>query len=298
MQMTRNWQESFDKLEQSRRDEQRMREEEERQIRLAEAAYAQASLEGVSSDKPTMAESASFMLIEGLAEGLADQAPEPAELPVEAEPAAKPKSAKSGTGKKAEVKSATRKPAAPRRTARAAKPGTARPPTAKRKVTRPKAARLAKPEAATPPQVESPPKAESHLPELIIAAQPAASPPAISLPRETSPTAAEPLLITPLPRSASLARYNKRGLFGLIGSWLRLAARRPRLPESLRRPSRKDQAPRDDLASLREENRQLRRELEALRARRANSPPWESTPETTPAGDVPARPRRRGGILP
>jgi hypothetical protein len=141
---------------------------------------------------------------------------------------------------------------------------------------------------------------ESVAPESV-ATPPVASPvqSAISLPRESRPASAEPLLITPLPRSASLARYNKRGLFGLIGSWLRLAARRPKLPESLRRPARKQSAPRDNLAALREENKQLRRELEALRAKQADTPPWLTSPEgaTTPAGDVPARPPRRGGIL-
>ena len=128
-----------------------------------------------------------------------------------------------------------------------------------------------------------------------------ATTPVISLPRQRQADAAEPLLITPLPRSASLARYNKRGLFGLIGSWLRLATRRPRLPESLRRPARKDGSPRDDLAALRSENKWLRRELEALKAlqevHRAETPPWATDRVTTPAEDAPARPRRRDGIL-
>ena len=117
------------------------------------------------------------------------------------------------------------------------------------------------------------------------------------LPKSTVP-AAEPLPVTPLPRSASLARYRKPGLFGLIGSWLRLAARRPKLPEALKGPARKKDPPGDDVGALRAENKRLRRELEALlalrEAERANSPPWV----TTPAGDAPARPRRRGGTRP
>ena len=72
---------------------------------------------------------------------------------------------------------------------------------------------------------------------------------------------------------------------------------RMKLPESLRRPAHKNRAPRHDLAALRQENRELRRELDALRAKQAQTPPWTTESVTTPAGDVPARPRRRGGIL-
>ena len=64
MQMTRNWQESFDRLERSRREEQRLREEEERQIRLAEAAYERASLQGTGAETAASVESGSFMLKE------------------------------------------------------------------------------------------------------------------------------------------------------------------------------------------------------------------------------------------
>ena len=285
MQMTRNWQESFDRLEKSRREEQRMREAEERQIRLAEAAYARASLEAARAEKAASAENNSFML--------PDQGPDQAELLVKPESPPKAKVAKAKVAKQPAAKASPRKRAAPRRTARVAKakatkPRAKKPKAAKPRTAKPSAAvaKLAKPRPATLPLAPAPPL------------EPAATP-AISLLRETPPVALEPLLITPLPRSASLARYNKRGLFGLIGSWLRLAARRPRLPEGLRKASRKKGAPRDDLVALREENEQLRRELEALRAKRAETPPWSTAPagSTTPEADVPARPRRLGGIL-
>lgn len=264
MQTIRNWQESFERLERSRREEQRLREEDERQMRLAEAAYERAGLEVASADTAARDVSVGFMLTD-------EQAPVQAEAQVEVTPRAKPKPRKprAKIARRPRAKASPRKRAAPR-----SKAGVAQGRTAKAKATKPR---------TTAPKVA--------------ALQPAAPPPKISLPRENSPEAPEPLLISPLPRSASLARYNKRGLFGLIGSWLRLAVRRPKLPESLRRPARKQGAPRDDLAALRQVNKDLRRELEELRARQAETPPWATEPATTPAGDVPARPRRRDGIL-
>jgi hypothetical protein len=307
MQMTRNWQESFDRLERSRREEQRLREEEEeRQVSLAEAAYARASLEVASAEKAAKAETGTFML----ADDGAGQPPNQTDALVEPKSAAEPQVAKSQstglkTARRTAAKASPRKRAAPRRKAGAAKLRTAKPQAEKPKTSRPKTpdAIAAKPRVtrlkSAKPQTETPQLAESHDSESIAPPLVAESQPAISLPRASQVACAEPLLIMPLPHSTSLARYNKRGLFGLIGSWLRLAARRPRLPESLRRPARKDQAPRNDLAALKEENKQLRRELEALRAKQAETPPWDTLPAglTTPTGDVPARPRRRGGIL-
>ena len=290
MQMNRNWQDSFDRLEQSRREEQRMREAEEREMRLSEAAYARASLDAASAEMPNRAETTGFML--------ADAIPDLAEVLATAKPPAKSPAAKSP-----DTKADPRKRAAPRRKARVAKPRTAKlrtakPRTAKSKAAKPGTARakVAKPRAAALELIEPP---TTQLFASLSRSQPvsAATPPAMAA-RAQSP--AEPLLITPLPRSASLARYSKPGLFGLIGSWLRLASRRPKLPEKLGKPARQSGQPRDDLAALREENKQLRRELEALlalrEAERAETPPWATTPMATPAGDAPARPRRRGRV--
>ena len=108
------------------------------------------------------------------------------------------------------------------------------------------------------------------------AKQAAAKPRAARKPRQVLPPApagpatqpAELLLITPLPRSAALTPYRKTGLFGLIGSWLRIATRQAAtgVAGSVRRP--KLQAnPRpqiDELAKLRAENARLRRQLDAL----------------------------------
>ena len=288
MQMNRNWQDSFDRLEQSRRKEQRMREADEREMRLAEAAYDQASLEAASEELPNQAETTGFML--------ADAMPDQAEVLVTAKPPAKSPAAKSP-----DTKVNPRKRAAPRRKARVAKPRTAKPRLAKPRTAKSKAAKSgtarAKPRAAALELIE-PPTTQS-LASLARSQPVSAATPPVMAARAQSP--AEPLLITPLPRSASLARYRKLGLFGLIGSWLRLAASLPKLPEKLRGPARNDGQPRDDLAALKAENKQLRRELEALlvlrEAERAETPPWASTPMATPAEDAPARPRRRDGIL-
>jgi hypothetical protein len=101
---------------------------------------------------------------------------------------------------------------------------------------------------------------------------------------------------SPLPRNVSLAPYNKPGLFGLIGSWLRLAARRAPLPRRLRKPDGKIAKPRNvldthKLDELRAENQELRRQLETLLANKEAVTPQGLT---TPAGVSPARPRRRG----
>jgi hypothetical protein len=107
---------------------------------------------------------------------------------------------------------------------------------------------------------------------------------------------AEMLGNSPLPRNVSLAPYNKPGLFGLIGSWLRLAARRAPLPRRLRKPDGKIAKPRNvldthKLDELRAENQELRRQLETLLANKEAVTPQGLT---TPAGVSPARPRRRG----
>ena len=255
MQKTRSWQDSFDRLEASRRDEQQMRDAEERQIRLAEAAYDRASLKVAHAEKTTIVETIGFML--------ADAQSDQAEVLVKPKPPAR-----------------VAKP-------RVAKPHTARPKAASAKVAKERAAVPQRPESiAFESHTIAPPDSPPHT-------TPQPSEPASASP---SRVAAEPLLITPLPRNAALAPYRKPGLFGLIGSWLRLAARRPKLPVNLRRPARKDGQPRDDLAALKAENEKLRRQIEALltlqEVERASTPPWA----TTPAGDVPARPRRRGGI--
>lgn len=270
---TRSWQDSFDRLETSRREERR-REAEERQIRAADAAYARASLEVANATVTSKAEATGFML-------------EPLQAD-QAEMLVKPKQpSKSAIAKSPSAKAKPRKRAAPRRTARVEKPRTARPKVTGPKVTGSKAAGS----KAAGPKVPKPIAAKSLVSPPRNAPAQVTPPPAVGLPRKLPSTAAEPLLITPLPHHASLAPYRKPGLFGLIGSWLRLAARSPGLPGKLGKPARQPCPPRNDMAALRAENRQLRRELEALLALQANTPPWS----TTPAGDAPARPRPRGG---
>ncbi len=249
MQKARSWQDSFDRLEAVRRDERQMHDAEEQQVRDAEAAYARAV--AMEAEKPA---APGFMLgSENADSGEALTKPKklakPEKLASPKPPAspkklAKPKQrAKSGTRK-----SASRKPAAPRRVAAKAKP-----PVAK--------SRPAKPRKSAPRRKPAN----------------AALPPAIALPSEIPAAPAEQLLITPLPRSASLAPYRKTGLFGLIGSWLRIATRqatsglagsvrRPNMKPKARKPAGQFRAPFDEVAELRDENARLRSQLEALLA--------------------------------
>ena len=86
---------------------------------------------------------------------------------------------------------------------------------------------------------------------------------------------AELLLIMPLPRSAALTPYRKSGLFGLIGSWLRIATRQAAsgIAGGMRRPkmTANSRPQIDELAELKAENERLRRQLEALLSFQENS---------------------------
>lgn len=126
------------------------------------------------------------------------------------------------------AKAAPRKRSAARRPAAKAKPSRAKPSGAK--------ARQAKPRKSSKPAFAA-------------------------LPQEL----AEQLLITPLPRSAALTPYCKLGLFGLIGSWLRIAGRQTTagFAGGVRRKQLRER-PRtqfDELVELRAENERLRRQL-------------------------------------
>jgi hypothetical protein len=82
---------------------------------------------------------------------------------------------------------------------------------------------------------------------------------------------AESLLITPLPRNVSPAPWRKAGLFGMIGAWLRIAAKQTNVgfAAGLRRKRMQAKAakPIGELAELRAENEQLRQQLQALLAK-------------------------------
>jgi hypothetical protein len=255
MQKSRSWQDSFDRLALARREESALREDELRQVRDAEAAYAKASAAGAG-----LAATKGFML--------ADEQPDKPEVLDKPKRPAKPAARKAS-------------PRKPRRAARLAKPKVPGAKAAKPKTAKPKAPKSIVMEPGIAPTPSEP--SATAPPPVMAEAQVASSP------------RPEALLITPLPRHASLAPYRKPGLFGLIGSWLRLAARRPALPTNLRRHSASEKPPRDDVAALKAENEKLRRQLKDLLAQqdaeRASQPPWL----TAPAGDVPARPRRRGG---
>ena len=142
---------------------------------------------------------------------------------------AKPETDQRPVKTKPQAKAAPRKRAAAQRTATKAKQTAAKP----------RAAR----------------KSKTALPPAPAPAQPAAQP-------------AELLLITPLPRSAALTPYRKTGLFGLIGSWLRIATRQAAtgVAGSVRRPKLQANPRRqiDELAKLRAENARLRHQLEAM----------------------------------
>ena len=248
MQKARSWQDSFDKLEAARRDERQMHDAEEQQIRDAEAAYAKAV--AMEAEKPA---APGFMLGSENADS-GEALTRPKKLarpkpPASPKKLAKPKQqAKSGTRKPA-----PRKPAAPRRVAAEAKPQVVQSQAAK-------------------PRKSAPRRKPAN----------AALPPAIALPSEVPAAPTEqlpitPLSITPLPRSASLAPYRKTGLFGLIGSWLRIATRqatsglagsvrRPNMKPKARKPAGQFRAPFDEVAELRAENARLRSQLEALLA--------------------------------
>jgi hypothetical protein len=148
----------------------------------------------------------------------------------EAEPLVSPApKAKVARAKPKKAKSAPRKRPAARRSVAKAKPKAAKP--------RKKAL------AAAPP----PPEAAITPEQLLI----------------TAPT-------SPLPRNASLAPWRKAGLFGLIGSWLRIAARQTTtgFAAGIRRKKRgaTGPVPLDEVAELRAENEQLRKQLQALLA--------------------------------
>ena len=104
---------------------------------------------------------------------------------------------------------------------------------------------------------------------------PGATPPAPVLPNALPASPAEELLITPLPRSASLTRYRKPGLFSLIGSWLRTGTRHAvsGLKVSTPRPDVQAElrASRDEAARLKSENQRLLSQVEALLALQTNA---------------------------
>lgn len=104
---------------------------------------------------------------------------------------------------------------------------------------------------------------------------PGATPPAPVLPNALPASPAEELLITPLPRSASLTRYRKPGLFSLIGSWLRTGTRHAvsGLKVSTRRLDVQAElrASRDEAARLESENQRLLSQVEALLALQTNA---------------------------
>lgn len=157
------------------------------------------------------------------------------------EPLVSPKPAvRKGPVKKGRTKTAPRKRAAARRTAEKARP------------------KLAKPDAVKPRKSA-------------LAAQPTVDLPA-SPAQPAQPAELHP--VTPLPRSAALAPYRKPGLFGLIGSWLRIAKRQTAsgFAGGARRTAIKPKPHRhrDELAELRAENESLRRQLEALLAFQEN----------------------------
>jgi hypothetical protein len=258
---SRSWQDSFDKLELARREDGGLHASEAFEIRAVDKSKLRADTADVkacTAATPKLA-APGFMLIGDRA--FCD------EVAVKVGQADTPKRrAKSASPK---VPPCTR--AAPQRAAKAAKSKAASDKVPKPRKRRPRAS----PSDSKPANVALTP--------LIVS---------LIAPREAY---AEMSANSPLPRHASLAPYRKPGLFGLIGSWLRLATRLPLLPKSLRKPAESLSQTSDDLGALKAENEELRRQLESLLARQeAESPPWV----TTPAGKAPARPRRRGGTRP